>query len=61
MSERYVYCGGLRAGHRQPDALTMDVNAPVGEARHDPDDPNGKGLAPTIPIQDSCQAPRHLV
>src|SRR3972149_1418220 len=30
MPERYVFCGGLRAGRNRPDALHIDVNAPAG-------------------------------
>jgi Queuosine biosynthesis protein QueC len=30
MPERYVFCGGLRAARNRPDALHINVNAPVG-------------------------------
>jgi hypothetical protein len=30
MPERYVYCGGLRPARTRPDALYIDVHAPVG-------------------------------
>jgi 7-cyano-7-deazaguanine synthase in queuosine biosynthesis len=30
MPERYVFCGGLRAGRNRPNALHIDVNAPAG-------------------------------
>lgn len=30
MPERFVFCGGLKSGRSRPDALHIDVNAPVG-------------------------------
>ena len=30
MPERFVFCGGLKAGRSRPNALHIDVNAPVG-------------------------------
>jgi hypothetical protein len=34
MPERYVFCGGLRAGRNRADALHIDVNAPSGSPSH---------------------------
>jgi hypothetical protein len=33
MPEHYVFCGGLSAGHKRPDALHIDVNAPAGSSK----------------------------
>jgi hypothetical protein len=30
MPERFVFCGGLKTGRSRPNALHIDVNAPVG-------------------------------
>jgi Queuosine biosynthesis protein QueC len=33
MPERYVFCGGLSAGHNRPEALHIDVNAPARSSK----------------------------